>query len=272
MEILINKDSKVVVKMEGGLGAQILSAGIYFYLHNIIGCDVYLDSVYFTYHKEHKRPVNNVNGLTLWPYQLDEFNLPLDGFKKFVDYDRVGNYIIIGDENSDNGNLLIQAFKNKLVRSKLSNYKNPVQLEEDFCSGHYACLHIRQGDYLAVSSHLVEDDKIIKIARSIAAVTDKMVVISDGEIPVDITQVLRENFSNLNYLIGGDPISAHFIMRNAKYLVCANSQFSLSAALLNEVYSQIFMPNKWFGDHIDPLHQKRMSNIALAFSSYSVMI
>jgi len=271
MEILINKDSKVVVKMEGGLGAQILSAGIYFYLHNIIGCDVYLDSVYFTYHKEHKRPVNNVNGLTLWPYQLDEFNLPLDGFKKYFDDEPLSNYIVIGDENSDNGNLLIQAFKNKLVRSKLSNYKNPVQLEESIFSGNYACLHIRQGDYLAVSSHLIEDDKIIKIARSIAGATDKMLVISDDEIPVNISKVLRENFSNLNYLIGGDPISAHFIMRNAKYLVCANSQFSLSAALLNEVYSQIFLPNKWFGDHIDPLHQKRMSNIVLAFSSYSVM-
>jgi len=270
MEILINKDSKVVVKMEGGLGAQILSAGIYLYMKYVINCDVYLDSIYFTYNKEHKRPVNNVNGLTLWPYQLDEFDLPLSFFASFEDYENINNYIVFGDEHADGTNVILKAFQNKSIKNKFFNLDAQNKIKSIFPNSDYACLHIRQGDYLSVASHLIDNLDIIDICKSISNSTDNLYIISDGEIPADIINSLSKKFININSGIGGDPVFSHFIMRNAKYLVIANSQYSLSAALLNDVYEQIYMPIKWVGDKTDPRLQLKIDSMIKKMCSYSV--
>lgn len=243
------QSSEVVVTFTGGLGAQIFSAAIYFYLKSE-GRNVYADLDYFQQQVK-TATVGNKGEISHWAYELDAYGMPLEGFstkkiaKSFFKRNRPE---IIADGAVKVG-MAIEALRHQDVR-RLFPVKQSIIDECIKVTGgnDYLCIHIRRGDYVNVASHLVSDAEFIDLAKSLSGFVSTVVVLSDSEVTSEIRDNLSKLFAHCSYVVGGDMHIAHALIRRANYLICSNSQFSLSAALLNEVGQQIFLPTKWFGD------------------------
>lgn len=249
MDQKLKQDSEVIVTFTGGLGAQILSAAIYYYFKGK-GRKIYADMDYF------KKPgktatAGNKGEVSHWNYELGEYGLFLEGFstKKIEKtlFKRNKPYAI--SDGADKGRLAIEALRQPEIR-ELFPIKHSVieECQQISDRNDYLCIHIRRGDYVNVASHLVDDMDFVNLAKSISQFVPAVIVISDSEVSGVISESLPELFTRCSYVIGGSPHTAHALIRQAKYLICSNSQFSLSAALLNQVGQQVFLPTKWFGD------------------------
>jgi len=243
------QDSEVLITFTGGLGAQLLSAAIYFYLDR--DCrKVYADLDYF---KQPGRIASSGNKgeISHWDYELGEYGLPLESFatKKFEKSFFKRDKPVIIEDGVDKISLGVEALRQPEVR-KLFPIKQSVVEECQQIAGNndYLCIHIRRGDYVNVASHLVDDIDFVNLAKSISRLVSAVIVISDSEVSAMTKESLSELFTHCSFIIGGNLHTAHALLRQAKYLICSNSQFSLSAALLNQVGQQIFLPTQWFGD------------------------
>ena len=74
----LKQDSEVLVTFTGGLGAQILSAAIYYYFKGK-GRKVYADKDYFKQPGRTATP-GNKGEVSQWNYELGEYGLSLEGF------------------------------------------------------------------------------------------------------------------------------------------------------------------------------------------------
>lgn len=241
--------SEVFVTFTGGLGAQIFSAAIY-YDFKSKGRAVYADVDYF---KEPGRTatVGNKGEISHWNYELGEYGLPLEGFstKKFEKTFFKRNMPHVISDGAEKMELAIEALRHQEMK-RLFPIKYSVAEECRRITGgnDYLCIHIRRGDYVNVASHLIDDMDFVNLAKSLSNFVTAVIVISDSEVSGLIKEGLSRLFRHCSFVVGGNVHSAHALIRQAKYLVCSNSQFSLSAALLNEVGQQVFVPTKWFGD------------------------
>lgn len=245
----LNQNSEVLVTFTGGLGAQILSAAIYFYLKEA-GRKVYADLDYFK-QQGNVATVGNKGEISHWNYELEEYELPAEVFstKKVVKSFFKRDKLVVIPDGVEKLSLAIEALRQPEVR-ELFPVKHSVTEEcrQVFEDNDYLCIHIRRGDYVNVASYLVDDLDFINLAKPISKFITTVIVISDTEVSGLIKENLLELFTHCSFVVGGNPHTAHALIRLAKYLICSNSQFSLSAALLNQVGQQIFLPTKWFGD------------------------
>lgn len=245
----LKQNSEVLITFTGGLGAQIFSAAIYFDLKGE-GRKVYADLDYFKQPGKTATP-GNKGEVSHWNYELGEYGLVLDDFstrkfeKSFFKQDKP---FVISD-GAEKVRLAIEALRQPEV-SKFFPIKHSIADKCQQISGKndYLCIHIWRGDYVNVASHLIDDMDFVNLAKSISTFAPAVIVISDSEVSGMIKESLPGLFTHCSYVVGGDPHTAHALIRQAKYLICSNSQFSLSGALLNQVGQQIFLPTKWFGD------------------------
>lgn len=244
------QDSETLITFTGGLGAQILSAAIYFYFKED-GRNVYADLDYFKQPGKTATP-GNKGEVSHWNYELGEYGLPLTGFstkelekKKF--FKRSKTHAI--EDGVEKLELAIEALRQQEIK-KLFPIKRPIVDEclKIAAGNDYLCIHIRRGDYVNVASHLVDDMDFVNLAKSLSKFVSAVIVISDSEVSGMINESLHRLFAHCSFVIGGNPHIAHALIRQAKYLICSNSQFSLSAALLNQAGQQIFLPTQWFGE------------------------
>lgn len=249
MEHSNKQDTEIVITFTGGLGAQILSAAIYFDLQ-AQGRKAFADMAYFERAARTATP-GNKGEISHWDYELGIYDLPMSGFavrqsgKSLFRRDRA----VVIEDGVDKLRLSIAALRKPAVRVHFP--VNPAILEECrriTADKDYLCIHVRRGDYVNVASHLVDDMDFVHMARSLSRFVPAVVVISDSEVSPAIRDGLRGLFAQCEFIVGGSLHVAHTLIRQAKYLVCSNSQFSLSAALLNEVGQQIFLPTKWYGE------------------------
>ena len=110
----------------------------------------------------------------------------------------------------------------------------------------YLCIHVRRGDYVNVASYLVDDNMFIELANKIAGLVSCIVIVSDSAIKDSFRNAICNVYQKAIFLDSVEPITAHRIMRNARVLICSNSQFSLIAAILNK-RALVFLPKTWFG-------------------------
>lgn len=248
MSQTLKQDSEVVVTFTGGLGAQILSAAIYFNLERE-GRKVYADLDYFKKPGKTATP-GNKGEISHWNYELGKYGLPLEGFstKKFEKSFFKRNGPVVIEDGAEKIRLAIEALRRPEV-SELFPIEHAIADECLRITGNndYLCIHIRRGDYVNVASHLVDDTDFVNLAKSISTFVPTVIVISDSEVSGVIKESLPGLFKHCAFLVGGDLHTAHALIRQAKYLICSNSQFSLSAALLNKVGQQVFIPTQWFG-------------------------
>lgn len=235
------KNRPTVVTFSGGMGAQIISAAIYFSKKRA-GEDVYADLSYFD-SPEHVAASGNPGDCSHWAWQLDPFGLDFLSFESPSDaVRRDANILVDGPEKM---NLGMRALAEPEVQAlfRISD-DMPDGVSASFSSG-YLCVHIRRGDYVNVASHLISDDEFIRLAGKFSGLVKAVVVLSDSPIGLNIRKAMSEYFAEVECIDSADAFTAHRIMRKARVFICSNSQFSLIAAMLNPS-ALVLIPKQWF--------------------------
>ena len=234
-----NKEKKVIVTFTGGMGAQILSAAIYFSMKDS-GKEAYADFTYFD-----KPPVLATEGkmgqISQWEWQLDPFGLELCHFESYSGKNISREDVII--DGPRKMQLGLSSLKDRGIQKHFTILNAP---ENHFgLEGvQYICAHIRRGDYINVASHVVPNEEFLNVANKFSSLCSNIVIVSDSSISLALKNRFSSYFKNCIFLDDIDTITTHYIMRNAAILVCSNSQFSLVAGALNES-GLVLVPKNW---------------------------
>ncbi len=249
----VDQNKPTVVTFTGGMGAQIISAAVYFSMKNA-GHSVYADLSYFD-KPESVAIVGKAGGCSHWSWQLEPFGLHHTSFDTSPDLTKRNADIL-----QDGPQKLVLGLKALVQNDVQKFFRVPIDvsdvLPEEYTAG-YLCMHVRRGDYVNVASHLVADEEFIGLARKFSGLINCAVVISDSPIGPDFRNAVASCFKEVCFLDNTDAYTAHCIMRGSRILICSNSQFSLIAAALNPD-ALVLIPKQWFGDrdrHIEaPIH------------------
>jgi hypothetical protein len=249
----LSKSKLLIISFTGGMGAQILSAAILFHLKSK-GYSVKADLDYFK--KDlHVATIGNKGEISHWDWQLDDYGLTLDVIKKLDQHAECKEAdIYYLPDGHLKMRLAMQALKFVEVKEQ---FKMP-QIDRLLTScpevqslytnqESYICIHIRRGDYVNVASHIVSDDAFILLAKKFKHLVDSVVIVSDSLLGEDFKDQVRLQFRQAVFLDNSavSPFLTHCIMRNSSILVCSNSQYSLSAGVLNE--GLVVIPKLWLG-------------------------
>ena len=231
----------LVVSFTGGMGAQIISAAIYFAKRQA-GEPVYADLSYFDI-PESVATVGKAGDCSHWAWQLTPFGLTLDSFELAPPVTPAQRSVL--HDGPQKMKLGLQALAQPAVQQcfTLPNSAEDI-LPASFANG-YLCIHIRRGDYVNVASHLVQDGDFVHIAGQFSGLLPHAAVLSDSPITSDLRAAISAHYLESVFLDNTDAFTAHRVMRGARVLVCSNSQFSLIAAALN-TKALVVIPNKWF--------------------------
>lgn len=239
----LRRDKRLtVITFTGGMGAQIISAAIYFSLR-AQGKAVYADLSYFD-QSVHLATVGKAGDVSHWAWQLDAFGLNKETFEPLPGYSRREVELVEdGPEKMVRG---LRALQQPEIQSRFAiNSEVQDVLPSGFSEG-YLCVHVRRGDYVNVASHLVSDEEFFHLARKFVGLVRHMVVVSDSPIEAAFRERIAQGYEQAAFLDSVDVFTSHRVMRNARILVCSNSQFSLIAALLN-TSALVVLPKQWFG-------------------------
>jgi hypothetical protein len=238
----IKKNRPTVVVFAGGMGTQIISAAVYFSIKHA-GHPVFADVSYFRV-PEKLAVAGNAGQLTHWGWQLDPFGLPREAFET-----RDG----LTERNAEmlfDGPRKVELSLEAIARPEIQSlFKIPVGVDDILPAGfsdRFLCMHVRRGDYVNVASHLIADGEFVRLAGKFAGLARHVVVISDSPIDSDFQSAVSQLFKEVLFLDDIDAFAAHRIMRNASILICSNSTFSLTAAVLNSRALAI-VPKQWAG-------------------------
>ena len=246
---------KVVITFTGGMGAQIISAAIYFLLREK-GCIVYADLSYFD-KKEHVAIVGKTGDISHWSWQLNAFGLTLDSFDKAPNFTKIG-FELIADGPKKMA-LGFDALSQIAIQEKFAILSEVDDILPSDFSSPYMCIHVRRGDYVNVASHMIADYEFIDMARKFSGLIHKVVVVSDSPIDKEFRREIQLSYERVVFLDGVDAFTSHRVMRASRIFIGSNSQFSLIAALLNS-RALVVMPKQWFGIDYqgmkDPAHHK----------------
>ena len=236
------KEKKVIVTFTGGMGAQILSAAIYFSMKDA-GKKVYADLAYFD--APAKLATEGTMGqISQWAWQLSPFGLEPSDFEIFTGGNSKKEDLIV--DGCRKIQLSLRALQDKKIQRHFSMAKFPTDtfgLE----GTKYVCAHIRRGDYVNVASHLMADEEFLSATNTFSSLCDTLVVVSDSSISESLKTRFSTQFKDCIFLDNIDAFTTHCIMRKANALICSNSQFSLVAAALN-TSGVVLIPKNWGGD------------------------
>lgn len=243
------QSERTIVSFSGGMGAQIISAAIYYMLRER-GQAVLADMRYFD-QKTHLAAAGNAGELSLWPWQLDCFGIGRDDFEASQN-----TKASRADQRIDDGALKLR-LGIEALRLPQINAKFPIPLGiEDVLGAEfptpYLCIHIRRGDYVNVASHLVADAQFVAIAANYSPLVRNAVIVSDSPIAPGLRESLSQQFTRIAFMDGIGAFDTHRLMRQANVLIGSNSQFSLIAALLN-TDGMVVLPRQWFGKGLEDL-------------------
>jgi hypothetical protein len=235
-------DLPKVITFSGGMGAQVISAAIYFAFQNE-GREVYADMSYFKA-PAHVATVGNPGEISQWPWQLEPFGLPQAAFRSLPDKPNFKFELIVDGLRKQTLSLksllLPEVQRHFAITASIDELLPPI-----FASG-YMCVHVRRGDYVNVASHLITDEEFIQLAKKFHGLASNLVVVSDSPVEDPFRAAISAGFEQSIFLDSIDAFTTHKIMRLSRILICSNSQFSLVAALLN-THGLIVLPKQWFG-------------------------
>ena len=178
---------KVIITFTGGMGAQILSAAIYFSMRNS-GKEVYVDLTYFDT-PENIASEGQIGRPSHWAWQLNPFGLMPADFESYAGKKATSEDLIV--DGSRKIFLALSALQSKDVQKyfPITNLTTDIF---NFEGAKYVCAHIRRGDYLNVASHLMSDEDFLKSTHKFSSLCETLVVVSDSR----ISQSLKNSFSN----------------------------------------------------------------------------
>lgn len=266
-KILSNREKResVIVRLEGGLGSQLFGMMTLLYCKRN-GISHKVDLSYFA--ENIKQPVTTFNGLTKWNWKLDSYGWHLDHIKSNTPV--LNQYTYNFYRKRDNLDISQKVLS--------SDWRNDFPLSQnvfELLDAHgisdaknFCVLHIRRGDYLKVSSKIVEDLEINKLLKNIKKVLPKQIVIvSDSRVPEKSKDLFQESLENKTLICLDNATyldtEIHDLMRVAPFLITSNSSFSFTAAMLNETDNFIaFSPTNFFSDNfrsVNAIYQSRSS-------------
>jgi hypothetical protein len=237
----LNESKPVIITFTGGMGAQVISAAIYFLLRDE-GRKVYADLSYFE-KTSHVAVEGNAGDVSHWDWQLQSFSLFPESFERLTNLRR-NKYKVIKDGEEKTA-LGMKALGMASIQKYFSDGESLADILPEEVIPDYLCIHVRRGDYVNVASYLVDDDMFIELANKIAGLVTSVVIVSDSSISDSFRRAICNYYQRVIFLDGVEAITAHRVMRNARILICSNSQFSLIAALLNK-RALVFLPKQWF--------------------------
>jgi hypothetical protein len=238
-----NQRRPVIVVFAGGMGTQIIQAAVYFSLKSQ-GRVVFGDVTYFNRPQDIAIP-GEKGALTHWGWQLEHYGLfpasfdcpPPSLSKRTAEILRDGERMI---------SLGLNALRSSDIRARFTVPNNLQETFPELSTGDFLCIHVRRGDYVNVASHLTSDKDLLAVALKFARLCDKVVILSDSPIGVDYQAALSPLFNQVYFYDNINAISSHHIMRSARALICSNSTFSLTAAILNSEALSV-IPRTWYG-------------------------
>ena len=142
--------------------------------------------------------------------------------------------------------LCLQALRKPEIRRLFGVQKDVNDVLPAGFPDRFLCMHVRRGDYVNVASHLIADGEFVRLVGKFAGLVDHVVVLSDSPIEADFRNAVSPLFKEVLFLDDIDAFAAHRIMRIASILICSNSTFSLTAAVLNSRALAI-VPKQWYG-------------------------
>jgi hypothetical protein len=241
------KNYERCVQVSGGLGAQLLAYNASLKLA-ADGFNISYDLSYF----EQESKIKDKNPhLSFFPWCLDYYGINAETlahkcpnwihrlFLRHVDFEFYMR---------DGGVALHDAQKKVLRCEFLENFPikpcDLLSVRKALNSGPPACVvHIRQGDFKKVASLQVSLEQLFNSVTIINRFdVSRFLIVSDEFF--DLNQ-LQARFPNCSFeIINMGLFQEHALMREAPYLITSNSQFSLSAALLNR-HGTILYPRYW---------------------------
>lgn len=234
-------DQPLVVTFTGGMGAQVISAAIYFAMKKA-GQVVYADLSYFD-QPEDVAQAGQAGRCSHWAWQLGLFGLVPAMFETSPTLDRRNStYLLDGPEKLERA---LQALSDPSIRQYFQVSPSIDAVLPGWSNERFLCLHVRRGDYVNVASHLVHDETFISLARKFSGILDHVVVLSDSPIDGALRSCLEVSFAHASFQDQLNAEDTHRIMRKASVLICSNSQFSLIAAALNSE-ALALIPKQWF--------------------------
>ena len=246
-EILFPSNVPKTVTFTGGLGAQILSLAI---VHNLRrqNIDVAVDLSYFNMTP---RVASTGESYSIWEWQLGPIGIELDQVEKLAT--STARKLPRLEDSPEKFSLGMQALQNSAVREKFpepetSMTATSLQISEDVLLSPFIAMHLRRGDYLNVSSHVVPDSLYLNAMSSLAGTIDTLVIASDSTVPRPLRDAAASFFTTAVFLDKPEfaPHSVHHLLRLAAVHIGSNGQFSLTAGLLGK--GLFLRPMKWFGE------------------------
>lgn len=239
----IKENKRTLVSFTGGMGAQIISAAIYFQLRGEQK-EVYADFSYFDEAPRIAEWGRRSRECSQWPWQLDSFGLKIGYFETNPVASGTEVKIVDGDTKLKLG---IEALRQKRIKEKFLSTTDAQEMKlTRNLPKNYICIHMRRGDYLNVATHLISEQTFSNAVKKFLFLDLPLVVISDSPIPSEFKNEMLVLFRTCYFLDRIDEASAHCMMRKSKILFCSNSQFSLTAALL-QTNGLALLPTIWFG-------------------------
>lgn len=245
-----------IVPFCGGLGAQIFGSVVVEHLrgeegrHNVLG-----DTSYFL---QTPKPAKRGESINIRAWELDYYGIPITRYNDSNPRDaswlerKLGKHARrrLEDGSLERFRVLREALKKDWSDAfpihAAHERESRKLLEEGILPT--AVVHLRRGDYLNVATHLVSDSDVFPLLKKLTRVgIRRFLFASDDPVPLDFFKERVPGVSAWGEIPSEDKFLAHAVMRHADCLVISNSQFSLSAAMLNG-QGLVFMPRVWFGD------------------------
>lgn len=244
-----------IVPFYGGLGAQIFGAVVVEHLRGEEGrLNVLGDTSYFLQTPKAAKRGESIN---IYAWELDYYGIPITRYNDLNPRDvpwlerKLGIHARrrLEDGSLERLRILREALKKDWSAAFPIHASHERESRKLLEEGNLptAVVHLRRGDYLNVATHLVSDSDVFPLLKKLSRVGIRRVLFaSDEPVPLDFFMERVPGVSAWEEIPSEDKFLTHAVMRNADCLVISNSQFSLSAAMMNG-QGMVFMPRVWFG-------------------------
>jgi hypothetical protein len=237
-----------IIHIDGGLGSQILQYALYVWLKRK-GKRVLLDARYF----DEQSVLEDGNWVIQRSWKLDSFGYNLKNQKlgsgfRLRDIDFMRLYSECYSQILKDKGFLNSLFP--LDTKGMHNVLNLVGLSVNKLETSVV-IHVRQGDFLTAASLLLNEDYYIRALKFVQGEIDasSVIIVSDEVIDSNrfprISKLLASNTPKFRAIIGGDDHLIHNLMRSCKALICSNSTYSFTAAMLKTT-GIIVYPSKFY--------------------------
>ena len=237
------------IKIEGGLGSQILGFIAFHYLSFIENRKIYLDLSF--YRENILLPYYEDDGLAIRPWALDRYGLDIESLRQ----NSTANRIFLRGGRVFNNELNATKILDKALDYKWNHlfpFKESMSLlnrVQEKTGRSFTVVHIRAGDYLKVSSKVVSVAEVIPVLKNIK-IDHHIIFTSDTRFSQKDRDYITNQLGLNEVLFLDDPDidqhEIHCLMRHANFLICSNSTFSFTAALLAEADTKVLAPTNFF--------------------------